>query len=111
MSLADAFAPAEARYKAQVMYATWGHLYPQLGHRYHGKIIFGIAAYGGDCFILSADWGDLPDSPILFETMQSVFDKISIGERGLWEWEGELICYKNQKTRLTKGKVRRIMSV
>jgi hypothetical protein len=111
MSLADAFAPAEAQYKANVMFLTWGHLYPTPGHKYRGKIVFGVAGYSGVCFILTADWGDLPDSPILFEAMQQVFDKVKHSECGVWEWEGELICYKNQKTRLTKGKVRRIISV
>jgi len=116
MSLADAFAPVEARYRAQVMAATWGHLYPKPGHRYKGKIMFVIASYGGDNCILAADWGTLPDSPDLYDTMMQVFDKPQIksrsknaifGEvrRDVFEWEGELICYKNGKCRLSQGKI------
>lgn len=120
MSLADAFAPTEARYAAQVMAATWGHLYPELGHRYKGRIRFVIAAYGGNHCILAADWGTLQDSPVLYDAMMTVFEKpvlksrskyAIMGEvrRDVFEWEGELIVCKNGTFRLSKGKIRTIL--
>jgi len=107
MSLADAFAPAEARYKAQVMFDTFGHLYPQPGNKYQGRIVFVISAYGGNCCILHSEWQGLEDSPLLFETMSDVFDNSRVrGRHDIFEWTGELICYKNGNTRLTKGKLK-----
>lgn len=120
MSMADAFAPYEAVHRARVLYATFGHLYPKPGFRYKGRFRFVVSGYGGDCCILASDWGDLPDSPDLYETMMDVFDDYRIKSRSkhaimnavrhdVFEWAGELICYKNGKTRLTKGKIRTIL--
>jgi hypothetical protein len=122
MSLADTFAPVEPRYVAQVMAATWGHLYPELGCRYKGRIKFVIAAYGGDHCILAADWGTLQDSPVLYDAMMTVFEKPELkwrskyaimGEvrRDVFEWEGELIVHKNGTFRLSKGKIRTILKM
>ena len=38
MSLAEAFAPAEARHRAQVVSATFGHLAPQVRKKYRGTV-------------------------------------------------------------------------
>lgn len=119
MSLSDAFAPAEADYRARVMAATWGHLYPEPGHKYQGKIVFAIAGYGGDCVIMSSDWGTLADSPVLYQTMMEVFDKTALKSRskhaimgslryGLFEWTGTMTVCKNGATRLSKGKIKTI---
>lgn len=105
MSLADAFAPAEARYRAQVMFQTWGHLYPKLGFQYEGEITFAVAGYGGICSIITANWGTLEDSPLLYEAMDQVFNKVDIDRRGVFKWTGKLFAYKNGNLRLTKGKV------
>ena len=117
MSLAHVGAQIEADQRAHVMFQVWGHLYPEPGNRYKGRIVFVVSGYGGNCCILHSEWQGLEDSPLLFETMQDVFDDSRIRSRGkdglrgscrhdVFEWTGELICYKNGNTRLTKGKVR-----
>jgi len=44
MSLADAFVESDARYRAQVMYQTWGHLEQKRGELQRGWFVFSIAA-------------------------------------------------------------------
>lgn len=65
----EAFAPALAKYKAQVMAETWGHLAPTSDRRYDGYMIFACGAYG-DIVLLQADFEDLPDSPWFYEDAQ-----------------------------------------
>lgn len=67
-TIADAFAPAEAKYKAQVMGATWGHLAPKGGKVYRGSILFAHGEYG-DLVPLRATFEGLPDSPWFFQDM------------------------------------------
>lgn len=106
MSLADAFAPAEAAHRARVMQETWGHLYPELGHKYDGRIRFVVGDYG-DCILLGMDFGSLDDSPLLYATARDVFDWVR--GPGVWEWQGKLVAYKNGKTRLSRGKIVKLL--
>jgi hypothetical protein len=68
MSLADAFAPAEDKYKAEVMAETWGHLAPKMGKVYKGSIIFAYGEYG-DITPIKCEFADLDDSPWFFDDM------------------------------------------
>lgn len=81
MSLADAFAGSDARYRAHVMHATWGHLEQKRGTTTKGWFVFSIADYSGDHVILASDWGTLDDSPGLFDAMQDYMDRH--GKRGV----------------------------
>jgi len=70
MSLASAFAPAEAQYRSRVMVNTWGHLAPTARKRYRVMLRFSQAAYGGSITVISAQLPRaLNDSPWLFEDM------------------------------------------
>jgi hypothetical protein len=70
MSLADAFEGSDSNFKAHVMHSTWGHLEQQRGSETKGWFTFSICAYGGPHVILGSDWGNLDDSPGLFEVME-----------------------------------------
>lgn len=79
-NLADAFAPAEAHYKAQVMQETWGHLAPKKGKTYTGRIVYTMGVYdGGDInpTIIVCDFPGLPDSPWFYEHLGDFIDSIS----------------------------------
>jgi hypothetical protein len=70
MSLADAFAPAEAQHRSRVMVSTWGHLAPTPRKRYRLMFRFSQAGYGGSITVISARLPrTLKDSPWLFEDM------------------------------------------
>lgn len=62
MSLADAFAPADADYQSRVMHATFGHLAPEENRVYSGSIIFAESAFGQTA-ALSYRFEGLHDSP------------------------------------------------
>jgi len=60
MSYEEAFGPAEAQYKSEVMHDTWGHLYPSKV-AYKGVIVVAVSLYpahGGPVIISEVD---LPD--------------------------------------------------
>jgi hypothetical protein len=81
MSLADAFAGCDAKFRAHVMHQTWGHLEQKRGELQTGWFVFSIAGYGGDIVVLSSDWGELDDSPGLFDVMMDYAERH--GERGV----------------------------
>ena len=96
MSLAEAFAPAEARHRSQVMAATFGHLAPQVRKKYRGTILFTHSNYG-QLVVIRADFKNLPDSPWLFEHLNDfVFERAT--ERGkVYRFEGSYMLFKNGK--------------
>lgn len=69
MSLESAFAPAENAYRNKVLQSAWGHAAPKKNKTYRGYIVFSTSAYGGAIEIIDADWGDLEDSPWLYDAM------------------------------------------
>lgn len=96
MSLADAFAGSDARFRAQVMHQTWGHLEQRRGELQAGWFVYSIAAYSGHHVILDSDWGDLPDSPGLYDAMMDYMFRH--GERGVvTRLEGHVRRFKNGK--------------
>lgn len=77
-TMADAFAPIEARYREQVMRDTWGHLAPTKNRTYRGFIVFAIGCYGSDELnptVLSIDFKGLDDSPWLFDELAEFLGK------------------------------------
>ncbi len=75
--MADAFAPVEARYRAQVMQETWGHLAPRKHKTYRGSIVFAIGCYGSDYLNPTVLSSDFPDSPWMYE---SIMDFLGDGQ-------------------------------
>ena len=70
----EAFGPAEAKYKARVLAATFGHLAPKPMRTYQGQILFAYGEYG-DIVPIKVSFDGLPDSPWFFEDMQDFICK------------------------------------
>lgn len=100
MSLADAFAPAEARHRSQVLAATFGHLAPQARKKYPGSIIFAQSEFG-QLVPIRSSFDDLPDSPWFYQHLTDfVADKAT--EPGqVCRFEGHYQLYKNGKGKFT----------
>ena len=99
MGLAEAFHGADARYKAHVMHATWGHLEQKRNTTTKGWFVFTIAGYQGFYCLLDSDWGDLPDSPGLYDAMYAYLTRH--GKRGVvTRLEGHVTRYKNGSYRI-----------
>jgi hypothetical protein len=94
MSLADAFAPYEAQYKAEVMANTWGHLYPEPRKKYPGFVIFAHSAYG-DLVVIKSEFDDLPDSPWFFEDLRMLLMKYETESGKVYRFDGYYMKYKN----------------
>lgn len=90
MSLAEVFAPIEAKYRSQVLQSTWGHLKPRTRKLYPAKIVFTCAGYGGSYEIIDAQIKGVGDSPWLFEHMmdfvakKAVQGKVHVFEGSYW---------------------------
>jgi len=68
----EAFAPAEAVYKAQVMENTWGHLAPKKDVTYRGRIVYAVGCFGNDPLNptpLVCEFKNLDSSPWFFNAM------------------------------------------
>ncbi len=113
MSLADAFAPAEAAYAAQVVGATWGHLAPEPRRAYQGYIVFAHAGYGGAVVLLDASFVDLDDSPWLCEDMteyvDAAVDRTKDSRGSVFRFDGTYMKFKNGRCRFS-GKLRRLQA-
>lgn len=71
-TMAEAFAPVDAHYHAQVMEATWGHLSPKRNKTYRGYFVFAVGCFGDDPLnptVLSCEFKDLDDSPWFFDSL------------------------------------------
>jgi hypothetical protein len=91
-TIADAFAPAIARYKAQVIESTWGHLAPKKNKSYSGWIVFSIAADGLYCLI-DYDFKKLDGSPWFYDALQD-FIGDNAKERGkVYRFDGTFCNY------------------
>jgi hypothetical protein len=106
MSLGEAFAPAEARYRAQVIGATWGHLRAKPRKRHRARIIFACAGYGGNIVIITARVRGVSDSPWLYDHMMD-FARRKAKQGLVHVFEGHYYALKNGGGRFI-GKVSRL---
>jgi hypothetical protein len=108
MSLADAFAEHDARYKAQVMYDTWGHLDPRPGVTYPGEILFCYGCYR-DITIIRADFDDLDGGPLFYALLHEFVGRKYKGEaENIYLWRGYFRLNKTTEGGRFVGKVRKI---
>jgi len=76
-TMSDVFAPIEARYHAQIMEETWGHLAPKKNVIYRGKIVFALGIFGSDdlnptvihCELKNRSGEDLEGSPWFYDAV------------------------------------------
>lgn len=106
MSLADAFAPVEDRYREQVKQATWGHLAPKEDVTYTGKFIFAIGCFGSDSLnptVTFSQFENLGDSPWFFERLQEFLEELRVEAEvekrsfrpgQIYLWEGTFTNYE-----------------
>jgi hypothetical protein len=68
-----AFAPAEAKYKAQVMWDTWGHLEPK-PNTYRGWLLFMNGAHG-DSTIIDWRFQNVESGPLMYDHINDFIGK------------------------------------
>lgn len=93
-NLAEAFMEHEARYAAQVMHDTWGHLEPEPRKEYEGSMVFTLGSYG-DYTPISADFKDLPDSPGFFADMMNFVTDKATEHGAIYKFTGKYMRFKN----------------
>ena len=103
MSLAEAFAPAENKYRNQVLANTWGHLAPKPQNKYEGYILFTLGAYG-DITVIDCEFKDLDDSPWFYDHMYDFVCNNSQERASTYLFEGTYTMFKNGKCRFS-GKI------
>jgi hypothetical protein len=95
--LADAFAPAEARYKAAVMGDTWGHLAPKRNKIYRGHLIFAVGCFGSDYLnptAIECEFRGLDSSPWFFDAVCEFMQSLDTEEGGVYRWDGTFRNYE-----------------
>lgn len=95
-TFADAFAPADSRFKAAVMQQTWGHLAPRKHRTYRGHIVFAVGCFGSDDLnptTLECDLGDLDNSPWFFNALIEFLQSLETEAGGVYRWEGTFRNY------------------
>lgn len=106
--LADAFAPAEARHKARVMAATWGHLAPKRNRTYRGHVIWALGCFGNDHLnptVLECELSGLESSPWFYEALHDFLRTQSDQAGGLFRFDG---TFRNYQFR---GRVQKLRAV
>lgn len=104
-TIQEAFAPAIAQYKAEVMSATWGHLAPKRHRAYKGHVVFAVGCFGSDDLnptVLVCEFGGLDDSPWLFDALQDFLHDCETVAGGVYRFDG---TFKNYEF---KGTTRRL---
>lgn len=90
-TMQEVFAPIEAKYKARVMEATWGHLAPKKNKTYKGRIVYAIGIFGDDGLnptALFCEFEGLDDSPWFYDALTNFMSKQK-GEGGrVYEFVG-----------------------
>lgn len=78
---------------AEVQQETWGHLAPEAERAYTGTVLFAASEWG-ETVLLASDFPGLPDSPWLFDDLNSLVDFVITRERldaGIYLFTGTYI--------------------
>jgi hypothetical protein len=118
VSVADAFAPIEEKYRNQVMAETFGHLAPQPRQKYSGEILFTHGEYGD--IVVIKNTIDIDDSPWFFEDMQqfvagyivqgrdTYVNRTKIESGAVYRFTGHYTKFKNGNCRFS-GKITKVV--
>ncbi len=86
-TMAECFAPIEARDKSIVMHQTWGHLGPEQ-KRYYGQMIVAHSTYG-DITVIDDRFEDLQNSPWQYAAINDIaFELLKDEEVGVYNLIG-----------------------
>lgn len=92
----------------RVQIATFGHLAPKRSVAHPGFILFSLSAYG-DITVLDSEFGDVPDSPWLYEAMNDFAARhVTKKDRdgcAIYRFDGTMTMFKNGSFRFS-GKTR-----
>jgi hypothetical protein len=90
MTIFDVLAGSAARREQSAMDDTWGHLRGNPRRTYRGEVVWAVSEYGGESMIISADLGDLPDSPWLLDALCDLLhENVADGpDAGVYRWTG-----------------------
>lgn len=111
MSLATAFAPAEAAFREKVMEHTWGHLAPKKNKTYRGHItwVLGCGYEYSDLnpTVLECELDGMSDSPWFYDAIRRFLQEVVDRKHapGIFKWEGTFRNYK------FTGKVTRLETI
>lgn len=106
--MAEAFAPAEARYKAEAMAETWGHLAAKEGEKHKGYMLFTLTEFG--CYeVIRSHFRGLAASPWFFAHANSFISKRARASGAIYRFEGtyEFISHEDGDYKFT-GTVTRL---
>ncbi len=102
--LAEAFAPATAKYHEDVRRATWGHLAPRKRKTYRGHVVFAVGCFGSDDLNptpLECEFKGLDSSPWFYDALTEFLGEfVGIGDGhpceagGVYRWEGTFRNYE-----------------
>lgn len=104
-TMADVFAPVEAKYREQVMQETWGHLAPKKNKTYKCSITWALGCFGSECLnptVLSCEAGELDGGPWFYDALIDFLHEYSEEEGAVFRFDGTFRNYA------FKGKVRRL---
>ena len=100
----DVFAPAEAKYAADVRRATWGHLAPKRGKTHRGYVVFAVGCFGNDDLNptpLECEFKGLDSSPWFYDALTEFLGEfVGTGDGrpceagGVYRWEGTFRNYE-----------------
>lgn len=108
----DVFAPVEAKYKAEVMFQTWGHQDAKVGEVHHGWFTF-IHGQHGDMAVLESDFPTFGEGPGYFAHRDDfIWSKVKndgpCSEVGLYRFDGSYRLNKRTGSGIFTGKVQRL---
>jgi len=96
-SMDAAWAPITARYRAQVMGETWGHLAPRKNKAYRGKIVFALGCYDNgelNPTPLACEFAGLDDSPWFYDALIEFLGSFGGQAGDVYEWHGTFRNYE-----------------
>jgi hypothetical protein len=96
MTMGDAFAEIDAKYRLQMQVETFGHLAPKKNKTYKGRIVYAIGCFGDDRLNPTAiycEFEGLSSSPWFFDAMQEFLSSNDCKEGYVYEFVGTLRNY------------------
>lgn len=100
-TIADAFAPVEARYKSLVMQHTWGHLAPRKNKTYRGYVVFALGCYDSgelNPTPLTCEFAGLGDSPWFYDSLMDFLQSLGGKAGDVFRFDGTFRNYEFQGT-------------